>query len=392
MMRGAAPRQQTSLVTFGAIWFCYFGAVGAYNPYAPLWFQELGFSTLAIGTLAALQSWTRVVAPYAWGWFGDHGGQRARLVRWAALASMLAAAGLLWARGYSAVAVFTVFLFMANGGVVPLSEATLANHLKSGDGIDSARYGRVRVWGSVGFIVAVLASGALLQAVGIGWFPWLALGVFGLLWLATLRLPLRHDDVSGHADAPAVGAVLRRPEVAWFFASVFFTVLAHTSLYAFFSLYLVDIGYSKSAVGLLWAVSVAVEIAFFWWQGRFFDRWSPQRWLVLAAALSVLRFAALAAFGEVPAVLVGAQLLHAVTFAGQHAACIQLISRYFPGPLRGRGQALYTTLGYGVSGVIGGVGGGWLSAAHGFAAVFWAATLAALFGVACALLASRAGR
>jgi MFS transporter, PPP family, 3-phenylpropionic acid transporter len=99
-----------------------------------------------------------------------------------------------------------------------------------------------------------------------------------------------------------------------------------------------------------------------------------------------------AAFGEIPVVLVGAQLLHAVTFAGQHAACIQLISRYFPGPLRGRGQALYTTLGYGLSGVIGGVAGGWLSAAHGFAAVFWAAALAALFGVVCALLASRAGR
>jgi PPP family 3-phenylpropionic acid transporter len=303
---------------------------------------------------------------------------------------MLAAAGLLWARGYGAVAVCTVLLFMANGGVVPLSEATLANHLKSGDGIDSARYGRVRVWGSIGFIVAVLASGALLQAVGIGWFPWLALGVFGLLWLATLRLPARHDDVSGHAQAPAVGAVLRRPAVAWFFASVFFTVLAHTSLYAFFSLYLVDIGYSKSAVGLLWAVSVAVEIVFFWTQGRFFDRWSPHRWLLLAAVMSVLRFAAVAAFGEVPAVLIGAQLLHAVTFAGQHAACIQLISRYFSGPLRGRGQALYTTLGYGVSGVIGGIGGGWLSAAHGFPAVFWAAAVAALFGAACAWLAARA--
>jgi MFS transporter, PPP family, 3-phenylpropionic acid transporter len=113
---------------------------------------------------------------------------------------------------------------------------------------------------------------------------------------------------------------------------------------------------------------------------------------VVAAALSVLRFAAVAAFGEVPAVLVGAQLLHAVTFAGHHAACIQLISRYFPGPLRGRGQALYTTLGYGISGVIGGVAGGWLSTAHGFPAVFWAAALAALFGVVCAVLASRAER
>jgi PPP family 3-phenylpropionic acid transporter len=52
-------------------------AIGLFNPYAPLWFKELGFSTLAIGSIASLQAWTRVVAPYAWGWLGDHGGRRA---------------------------------------------------------------------------------------------------------------------------------------------------------------------------------------------------------------------------------------------------------------------------------------------------------------------------
>jgi MFS transporter, PPP family, 3-phenylpropionic acid transporter len=388
-MTGAA---RPSLAAFGAIWFCYFASIGAYNPYAPLWFQELGFSTLAIGAIASMQSWTRVLAPYAWGWLGDHGGQRVRLVRLAALASMLAAAGLLWARGYGAVVVVTVLLFVANGGVVPLSEATLAQHLKSGDGIDSARYGRVRVWGSLGFIVAVVASGALLQAVGIGWFPVLAVAAFALLWLATLRLPASRDEVAPHGQAPPVLTVLRQPAVAWFFASVFFVVLAHTSLYAFFSLYLHQLGYSKSAVGLLWAVSVGVEILFFWFQGRFFDRWTPHRWLVLAAAVTALRFVAVAAFGAVAAVLVATQLLHALTFAAQHAACIQLITRHFPGPMRGRGQALYTTLGYGVSGVIGGVGGGWLSTAFGFAAVFWAAALAALLGAGCAVASARALR
>ena len=105
--------------------------------------------------------------------------------------------------------------------------------------------------------------------------------------------------------------------------------------------------------------------------------------------MAVLRFAATAAFGQHAAVLVAAQALHAVTFAGHHAACIMLLPRYFPGPLRGRGQALYTTLGYGLSGVVGGLGGGWLCSHFGFAAVFWAATLAAALGVWCARRSSR---
>jgi PPP family 3-phenylpropionic acid transporter len=282
------------------------------------------------------------------------------------------------------VALCTVLLFLANGGVVPLSEATLARHLSTAQGMDSTRYGRVRVWGSIGFIVTVVLAGAVLQQAGIDWFPPLVVGMSALLVLASFSLPAARDDVAAIAQAPSVRSVLRRPEVAWFFASVFFTVLAHTSLYAFFSLYLDSLGYGKSAVGALWAVSVVVEIAFFWFQGRFFDRLTPHQWLQWAAGLSVLRFAAVAAFGRQPLVLVLTQGLHAVTFAAQHAACIVLINRWFAGPLRGRGQALYTTLGYGLSGVIGGVGGGWLSTELGFAAVFWAGAAAAGLGWLCA--------
>jgi PPP family 3-phenylpropionic acid transporter len=101
-------------------------------------------------------------------------------------------------------------------------------------------------------------------------------------------------------------------------------------------------------------------------------------WLTLAALAAAVRFALVAAFAGDVALLVAAQLLHALSFAAQHSACITLISRYFPGRLRGRGQALYTVLGYGVSGVVGGVAGGALSEAFGFAAVFWAASIVSL--------------
>jgi PPP family 3-phenylpropionic acid transporter len=83
-------------------------------------------------------------------------------------------------------------------------------------------------------------------------------------------------------------------------------------------------------------------------------------------------------------VLVLAQALHAFTFAAHHAACIALVHRHFPGRLRGRGQALYTVLGYGVPGVLGGVAGGWLIEHQGFAAVFWAAALSGLLALLCA--------
>jgi MFS transporter, PPP family, 3-phenylpropionic acid transporter len=387
------------LARLAAVTLTYFAAIGLFNPYAPLWFRSLGFSTLAIGAIASLQSWTRVVAPYAWSWAGDHSGRRVELIRIAslgALCSALALVGVPWL-GLGAtqllwvVATLTTVMFVSNSGVMPLFEALLAHRLQTADGIDPRRYGRVRVWGSVGFILAVTAFGVLLERFGNGVFPVFVAGMNLLLLAAALAVPASRETTGTAEPPPPVLPLLRRRDVRWFFGSIFFTVLAHTSLYAFFSLYLVSLGYGKGAVGALWAVSVAVEIAFFWSQGRWFPLLSPHRWLQVVALTTAARFAATAAGGAWAPVLVLAQASHAVTFAAHHAACIALVSRYFPGRLRGRGQALYTMLGYGLPGVLGGVGGGWLISRLGFAAVFWAAAVSALLGWLCATRALRAG-
>ena len=387
-----APGAPVRLTAFAAMWFAYFATIGLFNPYAPLWFKELGFSTLAIGAIASMQSWTRVLAPYAWGWLGDRGGRQVEAVRWAAGLSLLAALGLWQWPGATAVVLFTAALFLANGGVIPLSEAALSQHLQQGGSMDFARYGRIRVWGSLGFVVAAAFGGLVLEWLGMRSFPVLVVAAFGLLWVVTLRLPASTGLVPSSEGGASVWHVLRRPPVAWFFCGVFFTVLAHTALYAFLSLYLDELGHGQGVIGVAWAVAVTVEIVFFWFQGRVFSRLKPLVWLQWAAALTALRLALVAAFGAWLPVLLATQLLHAFTFAAQHAACIALLNLYFPGAMRGRGQALYSMLGYGCSGVVGGVAGGWLGSRYGFSAVFWAASLAALMAWMALRAASRAER
>ena len=377
----AAARR--ALFAFGSVSFAYFAYAGFYSTYAPLWFHGLGFSTLAIGTLASMQSATRLFSPYAWGWLADHTGARTQLLRWAVGLALICSLGYLAWTGYGWIAGVTVALFVCTAGVIPINEAALAHLVSRVGALDAGRYGRVRVWGSVGFILAVSGSGFALQGLGVAWFPAFVIALLALLLLTVMRLPMVREPP--HAPHAVVGAmvVLRRPLIAWFFAGVFFTVLAHTSLYAFFSLYLDSLGYGKGAVGLMWALGVTVEVAWFWFQGRWVHRLSMHGWLLLAALVSLLRFAATAAFGHVAWILALAQCTHALTFAAQHTACIGVINRHFPGRLRGRGQALYTVLGYGASGVIGGVAGGALSEALGFAAVFWAASGAAALAVLC---------
>jgi MFS transporter, PPP family, 3-phenylpropionic acid transporter len=369
------------LLPFAAISLCYFGFVGLFSPYAPLWYQSLGYSTFAIGVLTSMQSATRLFAPYAWGWWADHSGRREPILRLAIGGALVSSLGFFFFREYAWIAVVCVALMLCTAGVVPISEAVLAHHVSSGGQVDMGRYGRVRLWGSVGFVVVVTASGFILEIAGVERFPLLCTGVLALLLLASYQLPPPIEPT--HAEPVVKGAltVLREPVVAWFFAGVFLTVLAHTSLYTFYSLYLASLGYGKGTIGMLWAVAVAVEVAWFAFQGRWADRLPVHGWLALAAGVSALRFAAIAGLASNAVVLVVAQMLNAVTFAAQHSACIAVVSRHFPGRLRSRGQALYAVLGYGASGVLGGVAGGALSERLGFAAVFWAASIVSLLSV-----------
>jgi PPP family 3-phenylpropionic acid transporter len=383
----ASPRSPLS--AFALVSFCYFTTAGLFNPYAPLWFKELGLSTLAIGTITSLQAWTRVVPPYAWGWLGDHTGRRVDIMRWTSLGCVVSSLALFGVTGYWGAAVATLLLFGFNSALMPMHDAALGRLLATERGFDAGRYGRVRMWGSIGFIITVVTCGALLDATGVGLFPWLVVLFNGVMLLAVLRLPRLRTPVVQGEPTPPVLPMLRQPEVAWFFASAFFTVTGHGVLYAFFSLYLVSLGWGKATVGALWALAAVVEVLFFWRQGGWFHRLSLHRWLEIAAGVSVLRFALMAMIGWMPALVLVAQPLHAITFAAHHATCIAMVHRLFPDRLRGRGQALYTVLGYGLSGVVAGIGGGWLIDRWGYAAAFWAASGAAVLAWVCARQSAR---
>jgi PPP family 3-phenylpropionic acid transporter len=250
--------------------------------------------------------------------------------------------------------VIAVLLFLANGGVVPLSEAALAQRLATG-GLDAGRYGRVRVGvaglhrGGAGVRRAAAMAGHRRLPVAGG-------GLLRLLLVASCACPPAPSRAPARRTGAAVLPLLRQPAVAWFFASVFFTVLAHTSAVRLPVAVPGAQGYGKSAVGALWAVSVAAEIAFFWCRGAGSTACRRMGWLQLAAAVSG---AALSRHGGASArswwCWCWPRPLHAADLCRPACGLHRAGQPPLPRPLRGRGQALYTVLGYGLSGVLGGV-------------------------------------
>ncbi len=376
--------QRRHLIPFAALSASYFAHIGFFNPYLPLWLKDMGLGVFDISLLIAVQAATRLFAPYAWGALSDHSGERVKLLRLGASVALLSSLGLFFNFGMGWLAAVLLVMFTHTSFMMAMSEAAMAHLVTSGGAFDARRYGRVRLWGSLGFLVTVFLAGAWFQKFGMAHFPAWTVLTLGAVFISVWRLPDLKEAVHPHEVKLAVWPVLRQRPVQWLFASMFFHVLAHMSIYVFFSLYMDHLGYSKTVIGLLWAVSVLAEIAWFFSQSRWLPLLSLTGWLVLCGAATVLRMGLTATGAAVLPLLVLAQLLHAISFAAHHAVCIALLSHHFPGRLRGRGQALYTVIGYGFPGVLGSLGGGWLSSKYGLDAVFIASAAIGLIATGCA--------
>ena len=169
-------------------------------------------------------------------------------------------------------------------------------------------------------------------------------------------------------------------------------VFAHGALYAYLSLYLAQLGYSKTAIGAFWVVSVVLEIAFFLTQGKWFARFGVFPLMTFAFGVAAVRFLLIAELATVWWVLVFAQAMHAVTFAVHHSASVLTIQRWFPGHAAARGQALYISMAYGLGGTVGSLVAAWLWSALGPSWAFVAGSAGAVLGFWTAVRMRRADR
>ena len=374
------------LVPFAALSASYFAHIGFFNPYLPLWLKSLGLSLWMIGLLTSIQAVTRVFAPYLWGWLSDRSGERVPLMRWCAGMALLCSIGLLFNPSPWWLALLLLLMFTHTSAMMPMSEAAMAHLVSHQGALDVRRYGRIRLWGSLGFLVTVFVSGAWFETHGMQGFPLWTILTLMAINLSVWNLPNVREEAHPDKGQAGFADVLRQPPTLWFFATLFFHVLSHVAIYTFFSLYLDELGYGKDMIGVLWAVSVVVEIIGFFTQSRWLHWLSLPAWLCVCTGVMALRMGLTAWFAQLLWVLLLAQCLHVFTFAIQHTVCIAWLSQHFPGRLRGRGQALYAVIGYGFTGVLGALGGAALSTRLGLQTVFWVAIPVALLGLLCALM------
>jgi len=331
-------------------YFFYFAFVGAMAPFWGLYLKSLAFNAFQIGVLMSLLQVMRIFAPNIWGMVADRSGKRVAIVQIAVGLSLLSFIPVFFGSSFAWLFVAMSLMSFFWSASLPLVEATTLSHL----GEKTAKYGRIRLWGSVGFIVAVIGLGYLFDYVPIRWLLWAVLGVLVALLLFSRHIP-EAVVLPHHTDNLPIWHIIRRPEVLAFIFAGFLMAAAHGPYYTFYSIYLVDHGYAKSSVGLLWSLGVVCEIGVFLWMPRLLRRFSLRQVLLASFALAVLRFLMIGwGVGSVPVILV-AQLLHAATFGAYHSAAVEVVHRIFKGRHQAQGQALYNSFSFGAGGTLGGL-------------------------------------
>jgi PPP family 3-phenylpropionic acid transporter len=373
----------TVAARLAAYYFAFFAHAGAYVSYFSLYLAGRGMSAGEIAFAMAMPQAARVVAPGLWGWLADawgarHAGARKAIVVFSAFAMLAGFVALPLLDSPQAIALALLALSFLSAGASPLVEAMTFAAIEGRAG----RYGPIRLWGSIGFILAVLGTGAWLDRSGAGALAGILIGLAAATCAVSLALPQ-----GAAASAPQAGEQLRplllRPGVLAFFGACFCMTAAHGTLYVFYSIYLEDAGYSKTLIGALWTVGVLAEILLFSRLPQVMRRFSLRALLLASFACAVLRFPAIGWGVDSLALLAAAQLLHAATFGIFHAGSVAMVHRLFPGALAARGQALYSSIAYGLGGAAGSLVAGWTWVGLGASSSF---AVSALFAAAGGIL------
>lgn len=355
-------------------YFFYFAFVGAFTPFWSLYLQSLEFNAFQIGVLMSLLQVSRIFAPSLWGWLADHTGKRVAVVQLAALLSLVFYLGVFAGESFGWMFAVMALMSLFWSASLPLVEAITLGHLgKGGEG-----YGRIRLWGSVGFIIAVIVLGYVLDYTPVRALLWVVLGLKVGIFLLSRKIP-EPLPVPHAADDHSVWRILRQPDVALFLLACFLMAAAHGVYYTFYSIYLVEHGYSKSAVGWLWAIGVICEVLVFLWMPRLAARFGLWRILAASFILAALRFFTIGWGVEVALLVILAQTLHAASFGSFHAAAVALVHQIFQGRHQAKGQGLYTSVSFGLGGTLGGLFSGytWETLGSG-----WSFTVSGLFAAA----------
>jgi PPP family 3-phenylpropionic acid transporter len=372
---------QASSSHFALFYALYFALLGCIAPFWGLYLQHLEFSAKDIGLLMGMFGVVRILAPNIWAAQARHFNSTLHMIRLAGLLTVVSFTLIFIARDLVWVAVVMVAYGFFWAAMLPQYEALCMESL--GNQLD--RYSRVRLWGSLGFVITVGVLGAVFDQWGIALLPvimWILMVLITVnTWLVSQDKRPK-EQVLGQASFLSL---LTSKAVIGFIVVNIFLQISFGPYYTFFSIFLESAGYSASLIGVFWAIGVIAEVILFWQFGRIMHLMSWRTWIAVSLIVTGIRWALTGYLLHSVWTLILLQTLHAFSFAAMHAVSMRYIQSLFPGSLQARGQALYSSVSFGLGGAIGAFASGLLWESLGGTLVFLLAGIVSMLAAVIAI-------
>jgi PPP family 3-phenylpropionic acid transporter len=343
-------------VFLGMTYFFYFGQLGIFMPYVGLFLDDKGFSSAQIGTMLAITAIFRMLGPNLWANKADKNGNAGEVLRFGSLLSFLVFTAIFVVQGYWLLTLIFCLMMLFWTAVLPQLEViTLSATAKSKGG-----YGKLRLWGSVGFIVCSLLAGSLIDVYGPSVVAMITCVSLLLIYVSSLLI------VNPQIKAPLTPKAGGDWKQAFSLVFIVF-MLANTllqvsfgSYYNFFAMYMNDLSYTGLETGAFIAMGVVAEVFIFIYAAKLVKRFNVLHLLAVSILLTGLRWLGLAYFAHIGAVIILCQILHAFSFALSHVASMYFLVHHFSDRFQSRAQAIYLSVCFGLGSAIGSIIAGYL--------------------------------
>ena len=257
-------------------YFVFFLTIGGFMPYWSLYLKSINISAEGIGILSAIVVVTKIFSSFIWGWVVDHTGKRMQVIRYTSLLSILSFSLVLFYQDFWSLFIILFVFSIFWSAALPQIEATTLSHL--GEASDS--YTVVRIWGSISFIICVLALGKYFDHQPIRYLLPILIVTMFLVWVHSLFVPEMPADREGHAGQSFM-TILKRPSVLSLLVVCFLVQAGHGPYYTFFSIYLEEHQYSNSFIGTAWALGVFAEVIIYVFIHRVIRQFGLRRLMIL---------------------------------------------------------------------------------------------------------------
>ena len=331
----------------GAFYGAQFLIYGATLPYLSVMLAGRGLSAAEIGVVSAVPLAIRLFLTPAVAIRADRDGSHRGMVIGLAAVAFASTVGVSMARGFWPLLVTVGAFQAAMQSMMPLVE-TIAMSGARRWGCD---YGRMRLVGSVTFILATFVGASLIERYGADVIAWVLVTVCGATLAVALALPATGADEDAvprrnWRPSAAVALFASRPMMLFLLATGA-VQSAHAVFYGFGVLQWRATGVPAGWIGSLWSIGVIAEIALFWWSGAVLARLAAPTLILLGAGAAVVRWTAMA-FDPPLALLVPLQVLHGLTYGATHLGAMHFIKAATPDGQAGTAQAMYSTISAGI--------------------------------------------